>query len=834
MQCLRHVGRCFASHSPGCGPSRVVSRVTAWMLILLVTSGVSGQTVDDAQQREAVAHFEQHVRPLLSQQCVSCHGSEKQEGQLRLDSLEAMLAGGESGPAIVPGDADSSLLVEAIRRESFEMPPEKPLTKTQIGSVIDWISAGAVWPDQQPLQAANRPITEEDRSHWSFQPVRLPPLPDVDDLNWCRNAIDRFVRQRQECAGIVPAPEANRRTLVRRVYLDLLGIPPSPSEVRQFLDDDGPQAYERLVDRLLASPAYSERWGRQWLDVVRYAESDGFRQDAYRPHAWRYRDYVFSTLNEDRSFRDFVAEQLAGDEIAGDKPQRWVGTGYLRLHLYEYNQRDVFTQRTDILEEITDVTGEVFLGLSLRCAKCHDHKFDPLSRTDYLGLESFFGALLLVEDKPLATPAELAEYTQQRAEWEASTADIRAQIDEIYAPYRKAKRHAAVVKFVPELREIADKPAEERTPEEQQIAYFTQRQIDWEYVGIKLKPEDQERYDALEERLNTFAQLKPREFEATVSVTDTGTEAAVIPDPRGENPQGILPAFPQVLGGQRAVASPCGDVSTGRRRELVRWLIDNDNPLTSRVIVNRVWQFHFGTGLVSTSNDFGHLGQPPTHPDLLDWLTRYFQEHNWEWKPLHRLILCSSTYRQGTHHPDEPDCLAKDPANQWLWHWQVQRLQAEQIRDSMLLVSGHLDRALSGASVKAPSQRRSCYLRVIRNQKDAFLGLFDVPDGVNTVAQRDVTTSAPQALALLNDPWTLECSSAFARRIAARCGGDVEAGVQYAYELALGRPPSPEESELALAFLGIDAECAEPSGDEITWDDLAHVLLNSNEFLYVD
>ncbi len=793
----------------------MVCRSTLVIVVSLALLGSVPSRADDASsQRDALAHFEQHVRPILVSRCLKCHGSQKQKGELRLDTRPSLLAGGESGPAIEPGDAAASLIISAIRYDSFEMPPDGQLSEREIEAIGHWIEQGAVWPADTTLSAdasAAREISDEDRQHWSFLPIRDPEIPMIPDDGWSRNAIDRFVLAKMREAAVTPAPAADRRTLARRLYFDLIGLPPTPDQVAQFVSDESPTAYEDLVDKLLASPAYGERWARHWLDLVRFAESDGFKQDAYRPYAWRYRDYVIDAFNRDLPYDQFIREQLAGDELAPDDPSVWIATGYLRLHLYEYNQRDVMTQRQDILNEITDVTGDVFLGLGMRCARCHDHKFDPILQTDYYRLQSFFAAMMPRDDVPIAPPGVLANYNQQQAAWESATADLRAEIAELKRPYATRARKQMLAKFPPDIQSITKKPRDGHSPKERQIMYLVDRQVIAEQANIKPKKEDQQRIEQLEKKLAEFDHLKPRPLPTGVSVTDTGTAAPpiVIPGRGGEDDSsgesGLSPGALAVLGGAPAEIAPLSSSphTTGRRAALAAWLTGPANPLTARVAVNRIWQHHFGRGLVPTASDFGRLGKPPTHPDLLDWLATRFVTDGWRWKPLHRLILTSATYRQSADNPRAEQLVSIDPENNLRWRWDVRRLAAEQLQDSLSSVAGQLDPALGGAG-DDDSTRRAIYRRVYRNRADKFLGLFDVPDGINSVAERPVTTTPTQALAMFNGTWGTRTATAMADRILACDCEEADEAVEMGYRLAFGRSPTRDELELAKQYIAAE------------------------------
>ncbi|MCH8150445.1 MAG: PSD1 domain-containing protein [Planctomycetes bacterium] len=664
----------------------MVGRLYYFLIVLGVLSAAQSVTADDLP-REKLRFFESKVRPLLIERCIKCHGEKKQEGKLRLDLRVTALKGGESGSAIHPGDPSKSLLIEAVNYESLEMPPTGKLSDSEIAVLTTWVKIGAPWPESyaELVQPRNKKITDEDRAFWAFQPVGEVSVPSIES-SWCRNPIDRFVLRRLQKEGLAPAAPADRIALLRRVYFDLIGLPPNPQEVERFLNDKSPNAYERLVDELLKSPQYGERWARHWLDLVRYAESDGYKQDAYRPDAWRYRDYVIRSFNKDKPYDQFVMEQLAGDEIAPGDPEAIIATGYLRHWIYEYNQRDVRTQWDGILNDVTDVTGDVFLGMGMGCARCHDHKFDPILQKDYYRLRAFFAPMLPREDLPLGSREQLAEYHAKKAEWEKQTTEIRHEIDEIERPHRERVARPAIDKFPPDIRPMVRKPASERTPLEQQLAELVYRQVREEYkklnVGSKLKGDEKKRYESLKKQLAEFDRLKPAALPPAVTVTDVGPIAPVTFIPGSRDRQDIKPGYLTVLDPSDAKiqSPPMASQSTGRRTALARWITSRDNPLSTRVIVNRIWQYHFGRGLVATSSDFGRLGEPPSHPELLDWLTTYFLDDDWRFKRLHRLIMTSAAYRQSALREMPQVARLKDPTNRLLWKFNSRRLDAEQRR----------------------------------------------------------------------------------------------------------------------------------------------------------
>jgi hypothetical protein len=633
--------------------------------------------------------------------------------------------------------------------------------------------------------------------------------------------------------------------LIRRVTFDLTGLPPTPEDVGAFLADGRPDAYGRLVDRLLASPRYGQRWARHWLDLVRYSESDGYRQDAYRPDAWRYRDHVVRSFNFDKPYDRFLAEQLAGDELDADDPELRVATGYLRLWPYEYNQRNVAGQWADILNDITDVTGEVFLGLSVGCARCHDHKFDPILQDDYYRLQAFFTPLMPRDDLPMARAGEWNDYRRRREFWERAAAGVLRELDELARPYRERGTASAVAKFPDEIKTILARPSAERTPLERQIGALAYRQIAFEHAQVPalLKGRDKARWTELEAALRRFDALKPAAPGSVMAVTDVGPTAppTMIPGTRARRP--IEPGFPRALDATVARIEPPAKAprSTGRRLALARWLGRPDHPLSTRVVVNRIWQYHVGRGLAATPSDFGRLGEPPSHPELLDWLATEFVAGGWRWKPIHRLIVTSAAYRQASHRPFDEVVRASriDPSNRWLWKQTVRRLDAEEIRDAILAVSGELDPRMGGPPDESTRNRRTIETRVVRNAPDTLLSAFDAPDGSGSTPRRDVTTTSTQALLLLNGPWTLARAQSLAARLEGLTHGSAgqRGRIQLAYRLAIMRPPDPGEVEDAAAFIGRAKAAARPparAGDHAALVDFCHVLLNSNEFLYVD
>ncbi len=825
-------------------PSRHTTITAACLVASIVAGWLTAATAAVAESPDAVRAFEESIRPVLSQRCVSCHGAEKQEGGLRLDSAMSLAAGGDSGPAVVAGDPEASLLIQAVRRDGLEMPPDAPLEASDVAALTAWVQAGAIWPEAAAaLRAPGLVISDKDREWWAFRPLNaVEPLQLADD-SWSANAIDSFVLARLRSVGIAPAEQALPETLIRRLSFDMLGLPPTPDEIDAFLSDVATAdsfeaAWERLVDRLLEDPRYGEHQARFWLDLVRYAESDGWNQDAYRPHIWRYRDYVVDAFNSDIPYPQFVAEQLAGDELPGDNPAAVVAVGFLRLGIYEYNQRDAAGHWNDIVNEMTDVVGDVFLGMSLACARCHDHKFDPVSRRDYHALRAFLEPVIWRDDKTAATRAEQLAFARQRSAWEDATAEIRTQIDDLVRPYHIRKWQSTVEKFPLEIQACYYTPEAERTSWQHQMAYLVSRQFREEAGGplAGMSQEDKQRLEELEKQLAAFDERKPKPLPAvmTVSAFDGTPSPTRIPGA----PEAILPAAPEVLrrGHATEPSLAAGDAladGPGRRQTLAAWLGDAANPLPLRVIVNRVWQWRFGRGLVPTPNDFGRLGQRPSHPELLEWLTGRFIEDGFRLKRLHKQLVMSATWRQSASHPEAELAQQQDPADELLWRSRVHRLRAEEIRDAMLAACGRLDTKIGGPSVEATEPRRSLYVKSYRNRNDTLLHQFDMANGLERVSVRNTTTTPTQALAMFNGDEVLARARELAERVQQN-GTAPEAAVRQAIRLTWGREPTDEELSRSLAFVISDNAAGDPQLDSQRMADFCHVLFNSGAFLYVD
>ena len=688
--------------------------------------------------------------------------------------------------------------------------------------------------------------TPEQRSLWSLRPVRPVSVPATMDVKTSAHPIDAFIDATLAARGIRPVPTADRATLLRRASLDLVGLPPTPEEVAAFESDPAPGAFERVVDRLLASPGHGERWARHWLDLARYAESEGFKADETRPDAWRYRDYVIRSFNADKPYDRFVQEQLAGDELWPDEPDARIATGFNRHYPDESNARDLMQRRQDILNDITDTVGSVFCGMTFACARCHDHKWDPITQADYYRLQAFFANTAADDHIPLLAPDELVRYRGRQARWEEKTRTIREEMAGLEEPHRRAILQDYVEKYPDNIQAALAKPAIERTSFEHQMVAKAKLYLDREShqylapapacVG-RMKKEEKERWQALDRRLQTFAASHPGKLPVATGVADVAPEPPATyvlgrglrTAPREEVQPGFLslldprptPVFPAFVAATRDVAA--GHVaeaarkpSSGRRSALAKLLTDPQNPLVARVMVNRVWHHHFGRGLVATPSDLGLKGDRPSHPELLDWLAQEFVRSGWSMKHLHRLIVGSAAYQRRS---DGDSGAAVDPDDRLLWRYPRSRLEGETVRDAALAVAGRLNPEPGGPSIfpelppgmetrggwktsadLAARDRRSIYVFVRRNTRYPMFETFDMPDTHESCPRRNVTTSPIQALALLNSRLTHEWAQSFAGRVLATAGADEAKQIETAWRLAYGRPPAADEVGASRQF----------------------------------
>jgi cytochrome c553 len=821
---------------PACQPRFFLLTIA----IVSASASLHAFQADDSRTAEREAQFEREVRPVLISHCIKCHGESKQEGGLRLDTHEGILAGGDSGPVLVPGKPDESLLIEAVHHRGLEMPPASKLPNKAILHLERWVSGGAIWPEStKSLRVSEGNITDEDRQWWAFQPLqKIEPPADTNDT-WSKTPIDHFVWKGLAEHQLQPAPTADKAALIRRVYFDLIGLPPSPIEIDSFLRDDSSDALESMVDRLLEDERYGEHWARFWLDLVRYSESDGWNQDAFRPLIWRYRDYVVNAFNSDKPYPKFVLDQLAGDEVDGDYPEGLIAAGFMRLGIYEYNQRDARGQWNDIMNEMTDVAGDVFLGMSVSCARCHQHKFDPIPQKDYFKLRAFFEPVCWKDNVVAATQDQKREYQEKLAVWEKETQTIRDDLAKLLEPYEKKKWASTVDKFPLDIQACFHMDPKDRTSWQEQMSYLVSRQYLEEGNGPykSMKKEDVEKREALEKELAKFDHLKPKPLPEIMAAMDFPGMIAptVIPEDSRRAPvsPGVLEVLSSIVELPSLSETKIREGAAGRRTTLAKWIGDSRNPLTTRVIVNRIWQQHFGQGLVATSSDFGHLGETPTHPELLDWLTATFIEQGWSFKKLHKQILMSATWQQSARHPEANQYQSVDPAERLLWRARVRRLQAEQIRDAMLVSSGEMSQKVGGPSVTEDKPRRSLYLKSFRNQNDTFLHGFDVANGLQSVALRDNTTTPTQSLLLLNGKYALGQASKFADRLTAMQLPPDET-LRMAFRWTWGREPSQQEWEKATQYVNYVAGEDAPAIEVDKLSDFCHILFNSNQFLYLE
>ena len=717
--------------------------------------------------------------------------------------------------------------------------------------------------------------TADQRGHWAYQSPKRPAVPDVRLKSWPRNSLDAFLLKPIEEAGLVPTPEADRVTLIRRIRFDLTGLPPTPAEVAAFVADPSTDAYERLVDRLLASPQYGERWARPWLDLARYADSDGYKNDKGRPNAWRYRDWVVKALNGDMSYDRFVALQLAGDEIAPEDPDAFVATGFNRNWPFEDNNMVPGLNDQLILDDMTDTTTSVVLGLTVACARCHDHKYDAISQRDYYRFQALFAASKAKDDYCLAPPEDQAMQASLEAEHEGRVDHLRREVESIEKPFSADLLKEKLGKLPVEVREAFEADPMTRSAEQQELLkkYAKQMTVEPKKMATAMPAEVRNTWQARKKEMEAVAAQAPPPLPMASGMAETGRSAPPVRLLRKgnfANPGEVIPpGFLSVLGSTSLDETNPTSNSPGRRRAMAAWITRPDHPLTARVMVNRLWQGHFGRGIVSTPSDFGTQGATPSHPELLDWLATEFVDRGWSLKAMHRLMVTSATYRQSSRPSAET--LNADPDNLLFGRMPRKRLEGEAVRDALLAVTGQLDHRVGGPSIypelppgvetrggwprsasAADRNRRSLYVFVKRNLKFPLFDAFDVPDTNLTCPERNVSVNAPQALMLLNSREVVEQSRALAGRVYSGASNvnDLDEIAGRGYRLALGREPRPEELARALAFLRRQPEHLSGCDDTLTMPipmpegptpaqaaavvDYCHVLLNLNEFVFVD
>ncbi|MFN8740653.1 MAG: PSD1 and planctomycete cytochrome C domain-containing protein [Pirellula sp.] len=900
---------------------------------------------DTAISAADLEFFESKIRPLLVEHCYECHSGTELNGGLSLESRAGLLRGGDTGPAIALGaSASESLLLKAVeyKSEHLQMPPAGRLTDQQIGLIRDWISRGAPDPRVAPDVGGSQstPVKglslEEGKKFWSFKPLSNPVPPQVTNVAWVQTSVDNFIRYKLEESQLSPADSADKRTLIRRVTLGLTGLPPSPEEVAEFEQNDSPTAYADLVERLLASPQYGVRWGRHWLDVARYADSNGLDENIAFGNAWRYRDYVIKSFNEDKSFRQFLIEQIAGDIAPYANEETKTATGFLALGARVLAEPDVEKLFMDTIDEQLDTVGKVFMGMSLGCARCHDHKFDPVTQQDYYALAAIFkgtrsfaderfGAIKYWYEHEFSVASDTERLKSVEAAIAAAKQSAASYKAEAYENIRKSARAkaadylaaAAQLPFGATLGQVesVSLPLElhprilhycrihlenqkdsdffnkwhEMKGDSDAIRLhyhqlFTEVDAAWEQAqsanppsqtlsDARLEQARLARLDAAgflaippqpEYALDAASLAKYYELMEVARKLESGAEdrlsamgvnesVAVRTLPihiRGSHlnlGQPVERGFPKVM--QWSDVSPIFPDNASGRWELANWLTDTSHPLTARVMVNRVWAWHFGRGLVASTENFGVQGDLPTHPELLDWLTRRFIASGWSIKELHRLILLSSTYQMASVHAHATEYSNLDPENRLLWKFPVRRLDAEQSRDAVLAACGRIDLKLNGKSVplrnrqfvfdhtsidhtKYDSLRRATYLPIIRNNLYTWLEQFDYPDPTMPTGSRNETTVAPQSLLLMNNPLVLESADVLADRITSQFS-DNTIRLEQLFRVLLGRPPSESESASCLRYLQSAGQGADPELTRKTWASLVQALMASNDFLYV-
>jgi hypothetical protein len=815
----------------------------------------------------AAAFFDKEVRPVLQASCWSCHSGHEPSGGLDLTSRTALLKGGASGPSVDLKTPAASLLLKAVHFDGRQMPPQGKLSPVKIAALERWVTLGLPWSAAAaapktaggvappPVHHGPPPVNAETMAWWAFRPVKRPAVPKVKNAAWVRSPIDAFVLARLEANGFTPAPPASRAALIRRAYFDLWGLPPTPEDVRAFVADKSPDAWERVVDKLLQSPHYGERWGRHWLDLVRYAETNSFERDGDKPFVWRYRDYVIRSFNEDKPYDRFIREQLAGDEMPGATTDSLIATGYYRLGQWDDEPSDPEQARYDELDDIVSTTSQTFLGLTVGCARCHDHKIDPIPQKDYYRFQAFFqnvsryglrGHESVVERslRPISPKDEQERYARENAAYKATLTDLGKQITAIEDVVKPDLGGGEVDDF---------KYEQNRLPLVKKRAgkLLTAAQVD-EYV----------RLTGERDRLR---KAPPKGLEMALCVTEAGpkvTEATHVLLRGSAHAPGdrVEPGFLSVLAppAPRYTALGADARSSGRRLALADWIADPKNPLTARVLANRVFQYHFGRGIVRTTSNFGFLGSAPTHPELLDYLATEVVRNQWRLKPLHRQIMLSSAYRMGSR-PDPriaAKAYTKDPENDLLWRVDMRRLEAEEIRDALLAVNGSLNRKLFGPSIlvtlprevlagqsvpgagwgeSSPEEqaRRSVYIKVKRSLSVPILASYDAADTDATCPVRFATTQPTQALGMLNSAFLQQQARVFARFARNSVGDDPARQVRFVLWRALQREPTAAEVKR-----GVDLMASLRREDNKTAEDaltaFCLVTLNLNEFVYLD
>ena len=722
-------------------------------------------------------------------------------------------------------------------------------------SAAAWVAVAAPPPPANEKPAAKE-FTAMQKRWWAFQPVTRPGVPAVKTSGWAKNDTDAFILAKLEEKGLAPNPAADKLTLLRRATLILTGLPPTPDQVQAFLSDNSPKAFEKVVDELLASPHYGERWARHWLDVARYADSEGFKSDETRPNIWRYRDYVIRSFNADKPYSQFVQEQIAGDELFPGNTDALIATGFNRHFPDESNAANIMLRRQELLNDITDVVGSSLMGMTVGCARCHDHKFDPILHKDYYRLQAFFANTRIEDETALDTEERRAAFAARQKVWEAKTAGPRAQIDALLKPKYEARYRERLERFPEEIQEVITMEPGRRSPFQWQMYQKAKAQVTFtdEEIAATLKGDDKAKYAELKKQLAAFQHLKPAPLnlaQAMVDESATAPKTHVLSAGAYNSPlDEVQPGFLTILDPRDAEIVPALDgKSTGRRSALAKWLTREENPLTWRVMVNRVWHHHFGRGISANPSDFGAMGERPTNRELLDYLTSDVKQNGYSLKKLHKSIMMSAAWQQSSEF--RAGAAEIDSDNKYLWRFNRRRMEGEIIRDSMLHVSGILNAKMYGPGVfpplppgmttrggwnhkedEADTRRRSVYTFVRRNTRYPMFETFDMPDTHESCARRNNTISSTQALELLNNELVVGWARQLAARVANDTGITPAAQVERAWRMVYSRVPSEAEAKSATAF--IEKQTALAGSRQAAFADLCHMLLNSNEFVYIN
>ena len=803
-------------------------------------------------------------------------------GELDLRTPESIVKGGSKGPAVTAGSPDASVLYRRIVDQSMPLGEEK-VSADEAVVIRRWIQNGLApvppAPETRPVASDAPEPAQPGVAHWAFTPPKRPALPEPAGKEWVRTPVDAFIKSALEQNGISPAPAADRRTLLRRAHFVLTGLPPTPAEAEAFLSDESPEAYDRLIDDLLGRPAYGERWARHWLDVVRYAESNGYERDGVKPHAWRYRDYVIEAFQKDKPFDRFLIEQLAGDELDDADAESQIATTFLRLGTWDDEPADPRVDRYDQLDDVLGVASTTFLGLTIRCARCHDHKFEPFSQKDYYRLLAVFEPLKRPQDnrkdldRLVGTEAELAAYRTAMEKADQAVGLLNRDIDKTRQAildrlFEKAADGPEDLSFLNHAETVLafQKDEKQRSDRQKELVEKFEKQLD---TAILREATDEEAAHLSEwnQQVQAVEASRPAEPpRAYIWFEDTSIPPVTRLFARGDTTQPadvVFPSTPAVLGRVSLDPDDRPMHSTGRRLALARWMTAPENPLAARVIVNRIWQWYFGEGLVASENDFGVAGERPSYPELLDYLAAELRQSGWSLKHLHRLIAKSATFRLSSKW--EEAAAAKSLNKRLLWRWKPRRLEAEAVRDSMLAISGSLNAKRGGPSIfpelpqavldgqsrpglgwetseSAEADRRSVYIFIKRSVAVPELEMLDAPDNTSSCEHRRVSITGPQALTFLNGDFTHAQAKRLAERLLREAGADRIAQIRLAFQLALNRPPTADQRKEALRFLEKQASQvmaetpiskADVDANLRALQAFCLVLLNMNEFFYL-